>query len=181
MTLPTETRRKIMEGKFPKISGKGKCPLEPGDVVELTTRVSIRIDRIRIPRGGGWRVIYTRIDFRDLYLMPTGHRRDLDQAGRPKPMSQAEEHGMNSNPRDPVGAGAVIVGAEYQTVVRMPARLRKAEREQGEYDERDLQHLQAAVRDLVIRTAKAGRDPVVAMAGLQREIDAQHENMRRAA
>ena len=178
--ISTEQRRKIMEGKFPKIAGKGKCPLEPGDVVELSPRVSIRIDRIRIPRGGGWRVIYTRIDFRDLYLMPSGHRRDLDQAGRPKPMSQAEEHGMNSNPRDPVGAGAVIVGAEYQTVVRMPARLRQAERDQGEY-EQHLQHLQAEVRALVTRAAKSGVDPVSVLAPVVREVKAQHENMGRAA
>lgn len=125
LKLSKEQRQGILAGKAPSIRGKGICPVERGQVVKVTSRVSIKVDRVRYRRGGGWSLAYTRVDFRELYLMPSNRKIALDDYGQPLRMSDAEAHGMNTNQRDPIDAGAVL-DARHQTVVTSSARLRRA-------------------------------------------------------
>lgn len=170
MKLDRHQRHAIIAGRHPKIAGKGECPVDAGVEIALTTRVAIRVDRIRIPRGGGWSLKYTVIDHRDSFLAPTGHKVALDEKGNALPMSEAEAHGLTSDPRDPLDAG-VYVGREYQTVVDMRARLKTAERP-GSQSQRDTQILSFKER---LRETMAGLDPLgqaALLARLERELAA---------
>lgn len=184
MRLTREQHRAIMAERFPRIAGEGECPVQAGEVIDLTSRVAIRVDGVRTPKGGGWELKYTRIDFRDLYLMPTVHSVAVDESGFPKPMSQAEEHGMNANPRDPVGAGGVL-DARYQQVIDMKARAKwmqqKRQHQADTEAEQDIQAVQAQVRDLIRRGTKLGLSPETILAPLSRELERLHTEIDEAA
>lgn len=146
-----------------------------GEVIPAVKTPSLVIEmaKPRRHRKGHWLAPFAVViddRRRGLYLMPTAHAVRVDDKGRVLPMSQAEEHGMTTSPRDPVGAGGVLSGAEYQTVIQMPSRLRKAEGPTSHHERRSQER---AVRE-ELHQALEGLSPIAQtalLAGIKRQIE----------
>jgi hypothetical protein len=65
LKLSKSDREKLFALEPIKISGKGKCPVEPGYIYRLSSRLTLTVDEIRTPKGGGWSLRYTLTDRRD--------------------------------------------------------------------------------------------------------------------
>lgn len=155
MTLPAEDRRAILEGEFPQLSGTDR--FQVGQMIQLTKRVSIRIEKRNLRRGlVTWD--YTVIDFRDRFLkrrLPTDHRGyvEAERLNGEEIRKASERSHYDANPRDPMDAGA-SVPPEYQNVISLNARTRSAEAVERADDRRRSQV--RSVTERIREKAKAG-------------------------
>lgn len=78
LRLTRTQRAKLFAGETPHIGGKGECPVQVGEKVRLSARVSLEVRRVDPQKPGGWKLIYTLMDTRDpvrlLRRTPPAHR-----------------------------------------------------------------------------------------------------------
>src|SRR4051794_39152540 len=65
LKLAKADRKKLMALEPVKISGAGECPVAPGDTITIVKGLTLTVDSIRTPKGGGWSLRYTLTDRRD--------------------------------------------------------------------------------------------------------------------
>jgi hypothetical protein len=58
-------RSLLFAGECPRISGTGKCPVEQGQVYPLSSKVSIKVLAVRVPKPDLWMLHYELRDTRD--------------------------------------------------------------------------------------------------------------------
>jgi hypothetical protein len=66
---------KLKQLETPRIAGTGTCPVEPGFVLEVTVGLTLTVDKVRVPKGGGWSLQYTLTDTRDVVAAKAHHLR----------------------------------------------------------------------------------------------------------
>lgn len=115
-----------------------------------------------------------------------GRRRHLKKVIKPPTAAQIEQAAEQSayiEYRDSLDAG--VVPRAYQTVISMQAHARWTEHQREENAEqetqRDLQRVNAELRELVKRAVKMGIEPTQVIAPIAREIEAQHKDLRNVA
>lgn len=65
LKLTRAERAKLMALEPVKIAREGECPVKPGDEIKLSPLVTLTVNEIRRPKGGGWSLRYTLTDRRD--------------------------------------------------------------------------------------------------------------------
>lgn len=154
--------------------------------------VILTVTAKRRHKKGGWRVIY---DFADLRQTPRLPRRvpptraQKNDAERP-PLTDAEiakaseESNYTSSPRE-AADDLDAVDPEYQTVLVTRARQRFVEsRDSAQREQRAeelAKNMAEQLRGAVLAEVRAGRDPVVLLAEIQRLVSAQRDETRDAA
>ena len=65
MRLTRKQRAAFFAGDCPSISGEGECPVAPGDVIRLSSKVTFTVVRVKRKVKGKWRLSYVVHDKRD--------------------------------------------------------------------------------------------------------------------
>lgn len=95
--LSREVRAQLFAGDLPPIAGEGRCPLQAGQTIELSSRVSLKVLAVRRRRRGGWSLQYELHDRRHvprlLRRTPGIHDEDFDAI-----REGFDEHGYPSEP-----------------------------------------------------------------------------------
>lgn len=182
-------RERVLAGERPGLifDGNEDCPLEVGQLVELTSNVSIAVTRITKTKGGDHRCRYTVQDFRETLMRrtpPMYEPPETDEFGYPiKPTKEAIaaasiDGNYTQDPSQAVPAGAPEVDIEYRRVLGTRARTRSAERKRKEQPmqegDEDVRRLTSEMRELAKRAVKMGVDPAVALAPIARQIEQAH-------
>lgn len=185
MSLTPKEQRAILDGDYPSLIGLER--FEVGQTLEVTSRVSVRIEKRNL-RKGKVQWDYTVVDHRDRVLRfrppARGKQVQAEDLSATEITKASEQSAYDGNPRDPMDAG-VCVPAEVQNVFSQTARARWAMHQRDEHSEqetqRDLQRVNAELRELVKRAVKMGIAPTEVIAPVAREIDAQHRGLKKAA
>lgn len=107
LPLTRRQRQGLFDGTFPAIVGVGECPVGAGDVVHLSSRVSLEVKRIDV-KNGKWTLRYEVRDRRDsvhlLRRTPPAHRAgdELDIEDEGAIREAAEQSFYTAEPRSAV-------------------------------------------------------------------------------
>jgi hypothetical protein len=103
---------KLKQLETPRIAGEGTCPVQPGFVLEVTVGLTLTVDKVRVPKGGGWSLQYTLTDTRDVVAAKAHHLRStppihVEDGKPPSPQSiaQAREESSYTARADRMQAG----------------------------------------------------------------------------
>lgn len=180
MKLTRVQRARLCAGECPRISGEGKPP-ERGEVYALSSRLSIRVARVRVTPSKAWRIDYEIYDRRDpvrqLRLTPAPQdfraiRASFDPHGMPIPptadaiKAAAEESAYTSAPSSLSSAGEVV-DARTQARFSAETQATHARDRAEEYRRRQLRAQAARLREGVTWAERLGVDPDSTL----REID----------
>jgi hypothetical protein len=177
--LTTKQRTALFHGEHPRIvyPGARPCPVGSGDVLQLSSRVSLTVIAVRRTKHGEWLVSYTVRDDRPNMLRarlpadPTPFKGDLDQEAE---QIAALESAYTSNYRDSLpGAGDAPTHSELKELT-IDAHKRWAEHQEQERAEEtalnDARRVARQLRELAVKAARAGADPTAVLAGFERQI-----------
>lgn len=84
LRLTREVRKRLFDHQAPRIAGEGKCPVKQGQVIAISSKVSLKVLRVNVRRGGGWSLQYELTDRRDpvLKMKRTPRPQDFDAIRR---------------------------------------------------------------------------------------------------
>lgn len=198
--LTPAQRQQIKAGEYPHLA----LSVEEAEELEPDT-ITLRRDQLWVEIRGAakdkrkrWHVDYRVHDHRPRFLRRSPHgvdfaaiRSSYDSIGVPRAVTEqtaaeAEEasHYTTSPAQADTDAGEAVP-REYQDELTKRANRRFAELERDEREEqvrqRDLQRVNAEVRELVKRAVKMGVDPAIVLAPIERELRAQHDDLSKAA
>ncbi len=195
-TDPVVSRRfaqRVLAGESPALTypRTADCPVGPGDVIRLSSNVSIEILSIGFKKGStDHHVAYKVIDDRPVLVRRTPPMHEppaLDARGKPKGLSTAEEEatriasGYTQDPEQAVPATAPEVEVEYRRVISVKKRTKEAEAKGKEAPmagtDEDVRRAKDEMRELVKRATKMGLDPVEVMAPIFRSIEEAHASL----
>jgi hypothetical protein len=160
---------KVLAGDRPGLifSGNEDCPLEFGQEVELTSNVSILINRVTKTKGGDHRCRYAVRDFRETLIRRTPKMHEppeRDEYGYPIPHTKEAiaaatvDGNYTQDPRQAVPSTGPEVDVEYRRV--LGARKRKAVMD-SESEHEAQRKRERALRDELRSTLK-GLEPQAA-------------------
>lgn len=142
----------------------------------------IEVHEIRRTRKMQWRVLYRRFDFRPLWLKggppkPEGSRL------RQRTWTEIEEHGLTDRPSNALDSEAEITPGGYGIVIEMGARLKAAERREGDEEaaRQQARSMAESIKQIVTAAARAGVDPTPHLAQIQRALEAAQAEIDEAA
>lgn len=111
LRLTRGTRARLFKRETPPIKGDGRCPVAAGDIIELSSKVSLRVLHVNTRKGGGWSLHYELQDRRDpvrlLRRTPGISDESYDQIRR----GLEENDGYPAPPTDDVLAKAALESA----------------------------------------------------------------------
>lgn len=177
-TISRDFITKVLAGDRPGLifPGEKDCPLEHGQEVELTSNVSIVVNRITKTKGGDHRCRYSVRDFRETLIRrtpPMYEPPETDEYGYPiKPTAEAIkaatiDGNYTQDPRQAIPSGAPEVDVEYRRVLGVRKRKAQMDKEPAEDARRKRER---AIRDDLRSTLK-GLEPQAAaelLAGIER-------------
>jgi hypothetical protein len=149
----------------------------------------ITIRDVKRHRAGYFRVRFDILDRREQKRLvrrkpPALREGEYAEATEAEVLQAAVESAYTGNPKQALDH-LEAVPADWQNVLSMQATSRFAEHQRSERAEqesaRDLQRLNAELRELAKRAAKMGVDPVQVLAPVAREISTQHASLKDAA
>lgn len=103
LRLTRAQRMGLFEGECPHIGGEGEPPVEAGETVQLSSKVTLRVIRVDV-KAGKWTLRYELIDTRDpvrlLRRTPPAHREgsELDSADAGVSRQAVEQSHYTSSP-----------------------------------------------------------------------------------
>jgi hypothetical protein len=107
LRLTRAQRAKLFNGESPHIGGEGKCPVEAGQEIQLSARVTLRVLRVDF-KVRRWALHYELVDRRDVPRLlrrvpPTHAEGDEDVTPTPHAIREAsEQSSYTSSPRSAV-------------------------------------------------------------------------------
>ena len=188
LRLTREQRSALFARETPRIAGDGVCPVKPGDVVRLSSKVSLLVLQVRRPKAGGWSLQYELRDTRDRVLIlrrtprienPDLIRRSFDQHGFPVPLDAEEqeraalESAYTTMPTSLSDAGEAVDPRELEAINRRRRDMQGVWRRERQVLVASLQRLSS---DPHSRLAAANE-----IRGLQRQIEALDRKLTDAA
>ena len=167
MKLTDVQRGRILRRNYPhlKLEPDEAKALEPCTIT-INQQVWVEVRGAKRDRKAGWFVDYVVHDYRPKFMRRgQGHTHAIQLA-------------VASEDED-------VVPDEYQHDLTMRANRRQEsfnrENRADELAQRDVQRLNAEIRELVKRARKMGVDPAVALAPVLRTVKRQHASLRDAA
>lgn len=125
LRLTRNQRMRLFDGQCPPITGEGACPVEAGESVQLSARVTLEVVRVDA-KAGTWKLRYHLRDTRDpvrlLRRTPPAHRDDeyvvpLNAAEAEQAEKEAaEQSGYTSSPTASVADAGEAVPRVWQDV-----------------------------------------------------------------
>lgn len=191
--LTRDFRAKVLACQRPGLiwPGEQDCPVEPGEVLEVGSGVTITVYKIKRTKGGDHRGYYTVDDDRPALPRRTPQMfepPETDEYGDPiKPTKEAIEAATidgnyTQDPNQAVTGVGPEVDIEYRRVLGVKKRVRESERKRKEQPvteaDADLQRLNAETRELAKRAVKLGLDPTIALAPIAKAIKDAHAELK---
>lgn len=184
----TRTQRiKLFAGECPNIGGEGDCPVEHGDEVKLSAKVSLRVLQVRPRKGGGWSLHYELQDRRDpvrlLLRTPPVVVPDGDETPpTPDALARAaQESAYTGSPFAAIeDAGEAV---DEKTQERFSEEAREGFRSQLERErrEREARRLDERLRAVERLAAEKGIDISRKLTSIERRIESAEREVGRDA
>ncbi|MDQ3730287.1 MAG: hypothetical protein M3355_11950 [Actinomycetota bacterium] len=193
MKLTRVQRQRLFAGEAPRISGEGKPPVEQGETIQLSSRLSIRVLRVNLGNGR-WKLDYEVLDRRDpvrnLRRTPAPQdfdaiRRSYDEYGTPTPptaevIKEAAEGSAYTSSRSSLADAGEAVDAASQAAIT-----RRAKEELTLVGQHQLSQEAAKLATQLARTVEVadryGLDVRSEARLIARKLDGIREKLRRKA
>lgn len=183
-----DTQRDILAGLHPSLKwpAENPCPVNEGQTIEVTPRVSIRIERIGRTKKGMHAARYVVIDDRPTLprrTTPMHEPPELDDQGfpvkhTPSAIAAATVDGnYTQSPDQAVPDVADEVGIEYRRALSARSRSKRAKERPEEEAQEIARRLNTETRELAKRAVKNGVDPALALAPIAALIAEAHAQM----
>lgn len=184
LRLTRVQRIKLFAGECPGITGEGQCPVDEGETVKLSPKLTLKILRVQA-RQGGWKLHYELRDRRDPVRMirrtpPVVVPESDDEAPTGDALRRAaQESSYTGAPHSAITDAGEAVDAESQARFTEEGRAGFKAQLERERRERQARSLDARLRLVQKRADEKGIDLRRKLASIEARIAAAEREVGR--